>query len=368
MSLALSLGLGVTALLLAPLAAASLKAMGQENQPTPLFTLPEYDLYPENIAFDSVSGDFFLGSMAQSRILRIHQDGSYEDFVSGLEPLLESSVGMKVDAQRRRLWVCSGRFTVFGGSATDPPQTGVLLFDLDDGSLIRSWMVDQPSPYHIFNDLVLTAEGEAYATTTLFGRIVRIDPDAEEMEVVLETPERHNNGITLDSSGRYLFFTLDRTISRLDLETEEVIPVQAPEGADLGTDGLYFYEGALIAVKPRFSQILRLNLNPSLDAVENLQILVQEDPELAYPTTGVVVEDRLVFVATSYADNPRNSESTRQHPEVRIHAVDLVRPPVNSPSPGHAILEVDADSHVVPRRAPLRGRIAVSRAVVDPKQ
>lgn len=326
LGLARSPALAIAALLLTSFATPDQELSGQDSRSTVLFTLPEYDLYPENIAFDSVSGDFFLGSMGQSRILRIHQDGSYEDFVAGLEPLLESSVGMKVDARRRRLWVCSGRFTLFGGSVAGPPRTGVLLFDLDDGSLIKSWMVDQPSPYHIFNDLVLTAEGDAYATTTLFGQIVRISPEVDEMEVVLETSERHNNGIALDPSGRYLFFTLDRTISRLDLETGELIPVRAPEGADLGTDGLYFYDGTLIAVKPRFAEVLRLTLNSSLDAVMSAEVLVQGDPGLAYPTTGAVADNRLVFVATSYADIPRNTESVRQHPEIRIHEVALGRP------------------------------------------
>jgi hypothetical protein len=228
-----------------------------------------------------------------------------------------------VDVGRRRLWVCSGRFSLFGGPTEAPPQTGVLLFDIESGSLIRSWMLDQPSPYHIFNDLVLAANGDAYATTTLFGQIVRLSPDADEMEVILETPERHNNGIALDPSERYLFFTLDRTISRLDLETGDVIRLRTPEGADVGTDGMYFHDGALVVVKPRFNRVLRLLLNPSMDTVEGVEILAQDDPEFAYPTTGVVVGDRLVFVATSYADIPRNTDPTNQHPEVRIHEVVL---------------------------------------------
>jgi hypothetical protein len=202
-------GLSAVALLLALLGAPASEAAGQAGGSTLLFTLPEYDLDPENIAFDSVSGDFFLGSMGQSRILQIHEDGSYENFVTGLE--------------------------------------------------------------------------------------------------------------------RYLFFTLDRTIRRLDLERGDLTPIRTPEGADVGTDGLYFHDGALIVMKPRLSQILRLLLNPSLDGVEKVEVLAQGDPGWAYPTTGVVVGDRLVFVATSFADTPRSTESARQHPEVRIHEVPLGR-------------------------------------------
>jgi hypothetical protein len=193
-------------------------------------------------------------------------------------------------------------------------------------------MLDQPSPPHIFNDLTLDSTGDVYVTTTLFGRIYRISPAEAEMELLLETPGSHNNGITLGPRERYLFFTLDRTISRLDLETGDVISLTVPEGADLGTDGLYMAADALIAVKPRLSQILRLELNETMDAVVDLQVLAQGEAEFAYPTTGVLVDDRLVFVATSYADSPRNPDTDRQHGEVEIRQVSLGGA---SDSPGH---------------------------------
>jgi sugar lactone lactonase YvrE len=135
-------------------------------------------LYPESIAFDPVSGDFFLGSMSQPRILRIHPDRSYEDFLSVKVPELASSIGMKADAERRTLWVCTGRFSLLADYEATPPRTGVLQFDIDSGKLVRSWMLDQEqeSPYHIFNDIALTATGEAFVTTTLLGRTYKITP------------------------------------------------------------------------------------------------------------------------------------------------------------------------------------------------
>jgi sugar lactone lactonase YvrE len=288
-----------------------------------LFTLPEHDLYPENIAFDPASGDYFLSSMGQSRILRIHPDGTYEDFVRGLEPELQSSVGMKVDAQRRRLWVCSGWWTLFSGSVEASLRTGVLLFDLDSGQLLKSWLVEQPSAGHIFNDLTLASNGDAYVTSTLFGRIYRISADANEMEMVLETPGSHNNGITFGPDERYLFFTLDREISRLDLDSGELLQVQVPNEGALGSDGLYYVDGSLISVKPRFEQIVRLHLNEAMDGVDGVEVLAEDAEALAYPTTGVVVGDHLVFVATSYADVPRNPDAAQQHPEVEIRRLRL---------------------------------------------
>lgn len=55
------------------------RAEAQDAASTLPFQLPEHDLYPENIAHDPVSGDYFLGSMSRSRIL---PDGTYDDFVA----------------------------------------------------------------------------------------------------------------------------------------------------------------------------------------------------------------------------------------------------------------------------------------------
>lgn len=290
-----------------------------------LFSIPEHDLYPESVAYDPKTGDFFLSSMGTSRILRVHTDGDYEDFTSPAEARLRGSgsIGMKVDAERRLLWVCTGRYTLFGGEEEAPPKTGVVLFDLDDGTVRRSWLRDQPSPAQIFNDLALASDGTAFVTTTMLGKIYRLSPASETMELVLDTPGSHNNGITLGPDERHLFFTLDRRLRRFDLATGDVVPVAVPGDAEVGTDGLYFVDGSLVVVKPRSRQIARLFLNDGLDAVETVAILADGHPDFAYPTTGVVVGDALVFVATSFADVARNPATTRQHPAVLVHRVGL---------------------------------------------
>jgi len=290
------------------------------------FTIPEHDLYPENIAYDPVSGCYFLGSMGHSRILRIRADGSYDDFLPHPEPALLSAIGMKVDAKRRRLWVCTGRFSLFAKYRESPAQTGVLLFDIESRSLIRKWLMPQESDYHIFNDLALAANGDAYATTTLKGGIYRISPSAAEMERVHQLEAgRHNNGLTFDPSERFLFVTIDRLIFRLDLSNGDLIELAVPGDEAVGTDGLYFHNNSLLAVKPRLKRVSRLFLNSALTAVDRVETLAQGDPDFAYPTTGVLVGDRLVFVATSYADIPRRPEVAEQHADVLIHEVALDR-------------------------------------------
>jgi hypothetical protein len=245
------------------------------------------------------------------------------NFVGPDQPGLESSVGLKIDATRRRLWVCTGRYVLFGGPHTSDPRTGVLLFDLDDGQLLQSWLIDEPTPGHIFNDLAVMPDGSVYATTTLFGRVYHVVPGAEAMELVVESAGMQTNGITLGPEVRYLFFTFDRAIRRLDLRTGVPTDVAIPGGQGIGTDGLYLHDGSLVAVQPRRRRIVTLQLNQGLDTVVNVSLLAGDHPDFAYPTTGVMVRDTLFLVATSFADRPRTDGQGPQHPDVLIQAWPL---------------------------------------------
>jgi hypothetical protein len=76
-------------------------------------------------------------------------------------------------------------------------------------------------------------------------------------------------------------------------------------------------------VQPRSRQVVRLDLNEAGTAIDGFEILVRDHPDFAYPTTGVLVGDELVFVATSYADVERRAGETEQHGDVLIHTVPV---------------------------------------------
>ncbi len=293
-------------------------------EPVRKFTIPEHDFFPESIAHDPVSGDYFLGSMSRSRILRIHPDGSYEDFLASPAPELASSIGIKADPDRRILWVCTGRFSLFANPGSGPPRTGLIQLGLDSGALLASWLVRQESVYHICNDLQLAADGSAFVTTTLIGRTYRIAPDLGEVALLHQLDSgSHNNGITLGPQGEQLFVAVDRGIRRYGLSRGDVVEIEIPAEAGAGPDGLYYYQGSLIMVQPRSSQVVRLVLNDSRTAVERFEVLARDHPDFAYPTTGVLVGNTLVLVASSYADRPRRDGALAQHGDIYIHELPL---------------------------------------------
>ena len=73
-------------------------------------TLYERDLAPEGIAYDPVDRCFYVSSLSKHKIVRLAADGSAKDFKSSQQDGLGATLGMKVDAQRRYLWVTSDWF------------------------------------------------------------------------------------------------------------------------------------------------------------------------------------------------------------------------------------------------------------------
>jgi hypothetical protein len=65
---------------------------------TEAFRVAENDLIPEGITHDSVTGDFFLGSLHKQKIVRVDASGRARDFKTSGQDGLWQVLGMKVDA------------------------------------------------------------------------------------------------------------------------------------------------------------------------------------------------------------------------------------------------------------------------------
>ena len=82
------------------------------------FVLPERDLMPENVAFDPTTGRFFVGSINKRKIVVVDRDRSISDFV-GPEHGMLSVLGMKVDDERRGIWVVANGAPMVPGTPAE---------------------------------------------------------------------------------------------------------------------------------------------------------------------------------------------------------------------------------------------------------
>ena len=117
------------------------------------------------------------------------------------------------------------------------------------------------------------------------------------------------NGIDIDPAGRFLFVVGNDGVFRVEIATREVVPLSVPDGeAIYYGDGLYFHEGSLIIIASWMAQealhyrVARMTLSQEMTAIEEVQVMDQDHPLFAYPTTGVINDGWFYYIASAQFD------------------------------------------------------------------
>ncbi|MCP4704082.1 MAG: hypothetical protein GY865_05690 [candidate division Zixibacteria bacterium] len=273
------------------------------NRSTIAFTIPEKDLIPEGIAYDRNNNRIFLSSIYKRKIISVDKNGNFKDFITENQYGLYSTLGMEVDPVRNNLWVCSAALDRMNGyTKSDSGKSAIHKFDLS-GKLINVY----PSPKdenHEFNDLVINSVGDVYFTDSRTGQIFLIHHIRDSIELLYdEGLFLGSNGITLSSDENILFVAAySEGIYTVDLEDLSYKLISTPDNCTLyGTDGLYFFNNALIAVQNGLqpNRIVKYVLNDNFDIVNNCEIIEMNNELFAEPTTGVIAGDSFYYIANS---------------------------------------------------------------------
>jgi hypothetical protein len=275
---------------------------------TVAYTLRERDLAPEGIAYDPVDKFFYVSSISKHKIVRLALDGSATDFKSSGQDGLGETLGMKVDAKRRYLWVTSDSF------AGDPKGSRFALYqyDLNTGAL-RFKHAAANGAAGFLNDIALNSKGEAFTTNTSTGEVFRASPDRGGLELFLPRDSvGQANGIALSPDDKVIFVAGWIGVARVDVETKQFKLLSKPLNiSDAGLDGLYFYKGALIGIQnPDLhpSRVVRYVLNPQWGTITSAEVLETYSPLSELPTTGTIVGDSLYFMGNTQIDTMKEPD------------------------------------------------------------
>ncbi|MEP6937880.1 MAG: hypothetical protein ABI871_07405 [Chthoniobacterales bacterium] len=210
------------------------KTLADEEPRTPpapvAFRLKDPKLIPEGIAFDTKGERFFIGSVAQRKIIATDAKGQARDF-SGASDKLDTVLGLAVDADRGHLYGVSTNG--FEESAKTERRNAVVRYDLKDGRLLDRFPAPEAKQ---LNDLAVTPEGTIYVTDSTSGTLFRRKPDEKTLTRFGETGTlRGANGIALGGAGT-LYVTLSTGIARVDTTTGE--PARLPQPDTVVTGGI----------------------------------------------------------------------------------------------------------------------------------
>ena len=151
-------------------------------------------------------------------------------------------------------------------------------------------------------------DGTVYITETRNGDIYTITPAKDELELFYSLPDpAWANGIDITPDQQYLYvawYSQPRDkFGRLNISTRKLDTIGIPAEWMTGADGLYFYNNSLVAIMPdpehSTDEIVQYMLDSSLLNIRERRMLAKNDTLFSQPTTGVIVGNKLYFIASS---------------------------------------------------------------------
>ena len=291
----------------------------------PVFRL-EKGLIPEGIAWDPKTRCYFVGSIAERKIVRVDAAGKVTDFSRPGE--LGNVLGLVVDAPRRRLHAVSTSLV----GTPDSTTNRVVTYDLVTGALVRSVTVAAAAQ---LNDVTLGPGGDLFTTDSRAGGVFRIHDATGAIDTLVVLPGA--NGIAVSADGAALYVAHSTGVARFDLASGDVLArIAIPAGETIAAiDGLYTDGDALIGVQNLTTpgRVVRIHLTADGKGADRIETLLSHHhPLLDEPTTGVLVGRTFALLATT--------QVARFTPEGKIEGPETLKAPV--------VLAIPLDRKAVP--------------------
>lgn len=261
------------------------------------------DVLPEGAAFDASRDRFLMSSGRRRNVIAVDAEGRCSELMPSGDDRLLAVLGMDVDVAGDALWVASAAapFMRDAGSATQG-ETRLSRIDLASGRVAASFAPPAPG---LLNDLDLLPDDRIAVTDSIAGTVYLLDPSAASpgLESLLPAGSFEGpNGIAALANGQlvvadfHALWLVDPAAPAASRKRR----ITAPGGRYLGgMDGLARDGEHIVAIQNLVGRgrVWRFRIDTETAAVEGLQLLLRQHPDLRNPTTGVVVGRRFLFVA-----------------------------------------------------------------------
>jgi hypothetical protein len=268
-----------------------------QQKPQPVALIYEKDIIPEGIAFDEKSNTIFVSSIYKNKILAISTEGFLSDFVPSNKDGIKQVLGMKVF--NGQLWACNNT----AEQDTVNREANLHVYDIASKKLVKRITIKDGSK-HLFNDLYIMQNGDAYVTDSDGAGIYLIKNGSDKAEPFIKGGTiPYPNGITATADEKKIIVSTGggQGIVSIDLATKAIKSITHAHYFIIGADGLYRYKNKLISVQNvTFPEgIVEMQLSEDNQTITDIKHLVVGIPEFDTPTTGVIVGNEFYFIANS---------------------------------------------------------------------
>jgi sugar lactone lactonase YvrE len=263
------------------------------------FQLDDRGLIPEGIAHDPHSRRFFLGSIAQKRVVQVDPEGGMTEF-AGAAAKLDQVLGLAVDAPRRILYVVSTSALTVQGEKDR--RNAVVAFDVDNRRLLQRYDVAGAQQ---LNDVAIAPGGRVFASDSASGAIyeIAIKGPGPTRELVPPGRIRGSNGLAVSPDGKRLHVAHSTGIAVVDIASGEVKRVSNDTRENIAAiDGLYEWQGNLVGVQNLTNpgRVIVMTLSRDGATVTGVKTLLSHHHSaLDEPTTGAIGRDGFYLLAAT---------------------------------------------------------------------
>ncbi len=274
------------------------------NKSVKAFSISEKDLITESIAYDAAARRFFVGSIHKRKIVSVDKNGKVSDFSLDSDGLWSVS-GMRVDEKRNVLWATTTAFPQMKGfDKADDGKSAVVKYDLKTGKLLKKYPLSNEKKKHALGDLIVTKNGDVYASDSVSPNIYRIENGKDELELFLSSDNFSSlQGLAFTPDEKILFAAdYSKGVFRIEMKNKKIVQVAPDANTNpIAIDGLYFDRDNLIAIQNGFNphRVARLFLNKDFSAITKSETLEANHADFNEPTLGVIVGKDFYYIANS---------------------------------------------------------------------
>jgi sugar lactone lactonase YvrE len=260
--------------------------------------------YPEGIAFNPKTSEFFVSSMRLGVVGAVKADGTFREFAK--DPSLVSVVGMHADPERNRLLVCVSDpgLSLKTSAKTQKKIARLVAFDLTTGKKLHAVELDKLADgQHFCNDLTIDDKGDVFVTDSFTPVIYRVDPKYKA-SVFLKSDTFKGEGFNLNGivhhAGDYLLVAKynDGTIWKVDEKDPKKMEQVAIAEKLPNADGMILTgDGDLVVVQNGdVNRVVRLK---STDGFKTAKVDKVVQTSKDFPTTVVAGVGGKLYVMMS---------------------------------------------------------------------
>ncbi len=296
------------------------------------FTLSDKNLIATGVAFDPQTGDVYIASARERKIVRRSKNGAVSDFIQQGQDGFLGGASLAIDSSHHLLFASTAAAPFMLGYKKEVGgQSGVFAFDLKSGKLSRKAMLPADGKDHFLNALAVAKNGDVYVSDSLASGIYRLPEGKQELEVFVPTSIfRATQGLAFSDDERTLYVAdyLDG-LWAFDMASKTRRRIAAPAGAWLaGLDGLSRGKGGFISVQIGVNpeRVLHLLLDDRGEKLTGVDILEMGHPDYSGPIQGVVAGHDFLYVANSQLNLP--NPQTGDFPAERARPTIVLRLPL----------------------------------------